>query len=46
MDAETTIEGVNRLYSDHLASVRMSGVEHDETEILLCWDQALAEVGG
>lgn len=46
MDHCKTVDEVNRLYSDHLATCRASGVEHNEVEILLAWDAALAEVTG
>lgn len=46
MNTCTTPEEVNRLYSDHLASLRMWGGEFNEAEVLLCWDAALQEVGG
>jgi hypothetical protein len=44
MDNAKTTDEVNRLYSDHLASLRLSGIEFNEAEILVAWDAALAEV--
>lgn len=39
-----TVDEVNRLYSDHLHSLRMSGLDFDEVDVLVAWDEALAQV--
>jgi hypothetical protein len=39
-----TVDEVNKLYSDHLDSLRLSGLPFNEAEILVAWDAALAEV--
>jgi len=36
---------IDKLYEDHLDSLRLSGLEFNETEVFVEWDKALIAAG-